>query len=505
MPDINYQLLAQELLKANAATSKGVVSGTVNAGWGHGPTGGVGNGGLFSYPGMSKPVFSAMVLPIVGLQSILPVRASADANPLYGLITGVTDTSGEEPTGVCDDPPTVGLTKLCEQSFVFGRMARQTKVFDLDRFGLMTNRGEMADLSFIGNPFQGNNPMIPTSPQPYSMSDVLNNEVGKLLFEFGVAWSRDFCGELYTGNPANNTAGGGRKYYHGLDWLINTGHRDAVSGQLCPAADSIVRSFGDLNVATNGSRAVATITDIMRRLRFIANGTGLAPTKWAICMRWSLFYQLTEVWPCAYHTYRCANSDSFDVGEHGGAQISMVGSSELITMRDSMRGDFYNRTGQYLLIDSERVPVILDDCIAETVLAGETFESAIYFVPMTVVGGTPVTFMEHINYDAPYGAMDAARLMAPEGFYYTSDSGRFLWHKKLPNNFCVQLMAKAEPRLLLLTPHLAARLMDVRYTPLAHERDWDPDGSYYVDGGVTSRPGFGPSFFFPSGSSGSSR
>jgi hypothetical protein len=93
--------------------------------------------------------------------------------------------------------------------------------------------------------------------------------------------------------------------------------------------------------------------------------------------------------------------------------------------------------------------------------------------------------------------MEAARAMAPADSYQTSDAGRFLWHKKPPTNFCVQMLAKTEPRILLLTPHVAARLTNVKYTPLAHERDWDPDGSFYVDGGRTARDSFGPSFHAP--------
>src|SRR3972149_2850609 len=91
--------------------------------------------------GVSQQLFSAMVLPGLGVQSILPARPSRDANPLYGILTGVTATSGSEPTGVCDDPPTVGLSKLCTHSFVFGRQSRQSRVFELDRMGLLTNRG----------------------------------------------------------------------------------------------------------------------------------------------------------------------------------------------------------------------------------------------------------------------------------------------------------------------------------------------------------------------------
>lgn len=482
----DYQALAKALI-AQAGLSEKDVSSTPTTTFAHGPA------GLFSYPGLSSPVFSAMSLPRLGLQSVLPTRSSRDANPLYGIFTGVTATTGSEPTGVCDDPPTVGLSKLCTHSFVFGRYSRQTRVFDLDRMGLWTNRGEFGDLSLLGGPFQGKNAGVPTIPGFGGQSDVVKNEVGKALFELAVGWARDFARKLYTGNPTNNTSGGGHKEYQGLDRLVNTGYRDAISGQACAAADSIVYDFASLEVSTNGSTYVRRITNIYRRLRYIASTVGLDPVQWVIVMRANAFYELSEVWPCAYSTYRCANAGTFSA-----SQPQVTDTQSLITMRDGMRGNQDALTGQYLLIDGQKVPVILDDGITETNLTGSAFSSPVYIIPLTVLGGTPVTFFEHLDYSMPGGALDFAETFAPAGMYMASDSGRFLWHKKVPTNFCVQLLAKTEPRLLFLTPHLAARMTAMKYTPVAHERDWDvANTSFYVDGGKTDYGGFGPSFFTP--------
>jgi hypothetical protein len=93
-----------------------------------------------------------------GLAVGLPSYPSNEANPLYAILTGVTATTGTEPTGVCDDPPVAGLAKLCEQSYVFGRQSRMTRVFELDRLGLTTNRGEYYDFNLVGNPFTGRRP-----------------------------------------------------------------------------------------------------------------------------------------------------------------------------------------------------------------------------------------------------------------------------------------------------------------------------------------------------------
>ena len=59
------------------------------------------------------------------------------------------------------------------------------------------------------------------------------------------------------------------------------------------------------------------------------------------------------------------------------------------------------------------------------------------------------------------------------------------------------MLAKTEPRLLLRTPQIAARLTNLRYTPLSHERDWNPASSYFANGGRTNYIGFGPSLFSP--------
>jgi hypothetical protein len=126
--------------------SQKAVSSTPTTTYGHGP------GGLFSNPALERPIFSAMVLPRMGLQNMLQVRGTRFANPLYGIFTGVTATTGNEPTGVCDDPPTAGLSKLCDHTFVYGRMARQSRVFDIDRIGLLTDRGEHGRFSVHGQP-----------------------------------------------------------------------------------------------------------------------------------------------------------------------------------------------------------------------------------------------------------------------------------------------------------------------------------------------------------------
>lgn len=492
--NIDYAELARAFMKevGFAAQTQKVVSGTANAVYGHG------RGGLFSGPGLSRPLFSAMLLPQQGLMSLLSARPTNETDPLFGIITGVTAGSGDEPSTACGDWPETGLVKLCTHTFVFGKMGRQTRVYDLSRMGETTNRGEMWDFQVFGDPFapEGANTNVPTLPGASGLSQAVNSEIAKAMFEFAVTWARDFAGDVYTANPANNVggvAGDGRKFFYGLDLLINTGYRDAETGVACPAADSMIVSFAGLDVATNGGYLVRVLTSMFRNLRHLANRAKLSPVNWVIAMPWTLFYEITEVWPCAYMTYRCQNTGDLSAG-----QTAQIPASDLVNMRDQMRGNQDDRTGQYLLIDGNKVAICIDDTITETEVNPGQFQAQIYIVPLTVLGNVPVTYFEYFNFDTPDGAMAASKIFAPDGMFYTTDGGRFLWHRKVPTNYCVQVQAISRTRLLLLTPYLAARLHSIRWTPLMHEKSWKPGDTYFYDGGKTDRKGLvPPSFYTP--------
>jgi hypothetical protein len=484
--------LAAMLAPHLQARTKTVPSSTPTQYYAHGP------GGLFSAPALERPLFSAMPLPRQGLLSRLPLRENRFANPLYGIITGQTVTTGSEPTGPCDDPPVTGLLKLCTQTAYFGRQSRQTRVFELDRMGLLQDRGEHLDLQWVGSPFAagGGSEIGAGSPTVPGMGvdRALNSEVGKALMEFAVAWSRDFAYEVFNGNPTNNTANGGRKYYRGLDLLINTGYRDAFTGQACPAADSLVLTLSDANISTSNAAQVLITRNIVGSYRYVqtrAADAGLTPVKWAFVMHPDLFYAITEFWPCQYSTYRCTSVFST-------SQPQFTDTRDLLTMRDEMRGNMYEYTGQYLLIDGQRVEVILDSSVPYTSIGAGVFESSLYLVPFTVVGGASVLDMEYLPYVGERSAMEAAAAFGVASFYQTSDNGRFLWHFKPPTNFCVQFLAKTEPRLILRTPYLAMRMTDIRYQPTVIAPSWDPSGPSYIDGGRTDYINAGgPSYYTP--------
>lgn len=444
----------------------------ITEGFSHGP------GGRLSYPGVDPILFNAAM----GANSLIdqiPALPSVYTNPTYMTITGVTDMTGSNKVDVCDDAPTAGLMKGCLVTSVFGRYEIATPELELNRLGQRVDRADPLDLQLIGSPFAVTSPFA-SQTNPNAPGDVLVNEVSRKFWERNVAYHRLLARQIWSGTPANNTAGGGYKELTSLSVLVNTGYKDAESGVACPAMDSYLANFNYGSISSNGQAAVNAITDMYYQVKTRATMMSLDPVRWVFAMRSQMFYELSAVWPCAYLSYRCNPS---------------TGATEFIDAQDAVRFRDEMRAGRYLLIDGERVQVALDDGIPEATnttngsVTSGCFASDIYLIPMSVAGGRAVTYLEYFQYSNPsietaLGNMVLGRI---EGAFLT-------WPRQ--TNQCIVWQSKIEPRLVLRTPWLAARLQNVVYCPVQHIRESFPDDPYYSNGGGTSRNnGQGPSLY----------
>jgi hypothetical protein len=454
-----------------AAFKHDTAASPITTGYTHGP------GGLLTFPGVDPVVFST----VMGADSIIgqiPTSPTLYMNPVYATITGVLDTTGSNKDGVCDNAPVAGLMKACYTTSIFGRYEMATPELEINRLGQRNDRADPMDLRLVNSPIAAGGPFM-TAGDVATPGDLFTNEVARKFWERNVAIHRLLAKQLWVGNPANNSAGGGYKEMTGLQLLVNTGYVDVETGTACPAVDSIVRSFGHVRVNTDANRTVAFFTNVYHQLKERARRAGVAPVRWAMAMRGSLFYELTAIWPCSYLSFRC--NESIGANMQGN-----IDAQDAVRFRDEMRA------GSYLLIDGERVEVLTDDGIPEgsnttdaSVPSG-CFASDVYFLPMSIVGGQSVLFMEYFQYSNPaiqdaLGQMVLGRI---EGPWIT-------WPRQ--TNLCVQWQSKIEPRLVLRTPWLAARIQDVNYCPIEHERQPFPTDPYFVDGGKTTRSG--PSYY----------
>lgn len=470
--------LARGILAMGKASSEGMKhdlpSGfTTHTNLNHGPS------GIFGAAGIDQNVFGTRVRPR-GLMNVLPAFPSVDTNPIVAYLTGFTDSeSGSEKDAPCDDPLQGGDMKSCLQGALFGRIERKTKPIELNKIGERTNRGEMYDLRLVNDPLLESSFAV-TPGFPKAAMDVLNRQVLSEWLKLGVAFERAIGPLVYTGNPSNNTNGGYAEW-HGLETLVGTGKIDVITANVCTALDSDVVDWAYKRVEDFASDFFELIVDMYRYLSDIASRTGLDPVEFVIVMRRDLFNVLADLWPCAYATYRCNVQNVQD----SNLDRVMVDGMAQRQMSDDIR------RGEYLLIDGVRVRVVLDDFIPETsntddanVTSGN-FASDVYILPLTVRGGIVSTFFEYFDYSAPNGVLQAIRDGLVMNEYWT-DGGRYLWTTQR-TLWCLDWAAKIEPRLRLLTPHLAGRIQDVQYGSRKHRRDDSPDSGYHFDGGVTTR------------------
>lgn len=450
-----------------------------------------GGGGLFGVRGLSRGIISTHTQITGSLGEMIPIRASIDEQPLFPYITGFLRSDQQEKDGICDDPEEAGNFKTCIQTTVFGRKEFKTREVEINRIGQRLNRGEFMDLEVENSPLVNQMAGLMQGMFGGALSNqnalLGGREMMMRVLEVAVAFQRWLCPSVFTGNPSNSSAGGGYKEFPGLDLLIGTNKIDALSGVACPSLYSDVKSFGYKQVDTSvDPDIVKVITTIMRILNRRASQQNLGPADIRLVMREDLFYHLTEIWPCRYITYRCDNI--------AGGNVDPVGSFSVEGMYQ-MKVEM--RNGQYLMVDGKRVPVIFDDCIPEENQADNGaipiggFASDIYFVPFSARGGTLRTlYWEYKDYrNSVIPDVNTARA----GSFFWSDNGTFLWGVKPPVNWCLDLIAKIEPRLILRTPQLAGRLTDVVYVPLQHTDDVLPSQDYWVNGGnATGRPAPSP-------------
>jgi len=427
-----------------------------------------GDGSLFGNESLERDVITAHVRP-EGIASRLPILPTVIEDPRFALLTGVTGDVGNEPANPCDPAPN-GFLKACTISAQFGRVTRDTQDIDITKVMLQRNRGDFTDLVLRGRLLGLTN--LP--PSGMTENDILNVVTKSEMVQVGVRLERKLNTLMWQGSPANNNAGGGYAEFPGLDAQIATGHVDFSSNTACGAVDSDVKNFAYNEVGGTGLDIVEYLSSMEFYLRNNARKMGLDPATWVVVMRPELWFELSAVWPCSYLTNRC--------GDSSGNQVAVINDNVNVNMRDGMRNSMS------IIINGNTYEVIVDDGIFEhnnvnngSVAAGQ-YASSIYFVPLTITGGFPVVYREHLDYRA--ATSDISMLRDNPTFW--TDDGMYLWVFD-QNRGCYRLGATTEQRVILRTPHLAGRIDSVLYTPLQHLRDSDPDSPYWVDGGVSMR------------------
>lgn len=418
------------------------------------------------------------------LESMGHVQKSMYLNPVFEILTGQTASSGTEPTEPCDeDVPIPGDLKVCNQTWPFGEFTMKTKPIRVDNAGELINRSEILDLRLLNNPFADANKIVPSGS-----NDLFRNKLTKAVVELTNDFKRRYARLVFTGSPVNTASStGGYLEYNGLERLVNDSYQDVFTGTACSAANSLVLSFPNSIMQNAAGSYVQKMVETYRAQKYLAEQLLINDVQFAFVMRYQAFLSFTQVWPCAYETYRC-----FNASPSGSSIVVDVSASEQNAMRQAMRD------GYYLLIDGDKVPVILDNTMDETNIGNGNFQSDVYLLPLkSATLGGQLLYIDYFDYNGPFGMNAIINQLGPRDEYRVSPDGRFAIFFMGGTAFCKQVMIRTRKRLILRAPFLAARIEDAQYAVYQHEREWEPGTSFYEDGGATSFAG--PTYESPIG------
>lgn len=441
-----------------------------------------GNTGLFTTQGLESDIITAYVRPD-GLVGKLPSFDSILELPVFGSITGVQDDGATAVNNPCDDAPS-GYIKGCNITAQFGRLHFDTQTMEFDKIFRQLNSGVNTELRLRGRLLGMGDDMDNLNEE-----DVLNIVIGAEMVKVGMLMMRGSSTQMgltrqtWQGAVANNSAGGGYMEFPGLDSQITTGIVDLSSNATCPALDSDVKDFNYQLVSAVNANNVPLIawylSTLEHYLRHNAIRMGLDPVEWVVCMTPVLWDELTQYWPIAYNTNRGAEI----LANATNVRLNLD-ASVMTTERDKMRET------KTIAINGRLYNVITDDGINEATNINNAnvglgqYASSIYMVPLSITGGFPVTYFEHIDYRRGMSLAGVSRLMGKEDFW--TDRGLYSWAIE-NTKWCFKLSAKTERRIVLRTPQLAGRIDNILHEPLQHLRDSFPSSPYEYDGGVSTR------------------
>lgn len=444
-----------------------------------------GTGGLFNRRDRANPVFSAIMTPEAGAADAIPVFNGARyLNNEFGatqwayssLITGQTagdlDDFDNQPTELCVDGPTAGLTKFCTIVNELGNYRMSTREVNDDVAGRVEDMVDAATLQ-VANQFPQAVFGTPT-PTP-SLQNAMSNELAARIVQMIIGFQRMFYPRVFIGSPANNV--GEKRDIVGLDIHINAGNKvDARSGNVCTAANADVKNFGSNVVGSASGRNIMQYIEMCDAfVTHKARRQGMGTPTYVIAMRPELWQEITEIIPIQKYERILAVINRVTNGRGN------VNAADAYSERDGIRASML------IPVNGRFLRVVIDDTIAEVATSPggvPTYASTIYGIPLTA-GGIPVTFWEYFNHDN-----NQARAIQQRagGFRWTTDGGLFKWTSDFAKG-CLKLNATITPRLQMLTPQLSWRIDNVACQPLQHFASYNPDSAYFTDGGTTTGDG----------------
>ena len=428
------------------------------------------SGGLFADACLERPVMNLTMNPMRSLANRIPVVRRNTQKSTYAYLTSIGTPSGTLPVAPCDDAQRVGDLTACYLECTKGRMSFRSQTIEMDAIIEKLCRGVPDDLFFVGD-IRG-----VTGPVPNGTLDnkqiVAQGATRRQIQLIGRALQHETLKQFWSGDPTDaalNTAGGGAIQFYGLTFLVaddyGTVAKPFVTGTQCDRLNSDIKDFentclGGAN-ATTGFGIYAYMQELEDTIWNRAALQGFVNVEWVWTMHPIVWGQLVKFLPCEII------SDGCGAPQIGGGAAPVNVQNTQVVVNDmgaiALRQEMQN--AMRISLNGRSYQVILDDAIPIVTNAGPPvdYTSDIYFLPLTVES-QPVLFWESKDYRA------LAQELAPIPGGLASLHGWIDGGIKLltaeHKNWCVEVEAKMELCLYLLSPQLAGRITNVNACPL---------------------------------------
>ena len=431
--------------------------------------------GFFTDCRLDLPILNSTIQPIHTFFNSLQVRQSVLDRRKVGILTSFSgDPTGTAPVNPCDEPFTINDdVAACKVGFDFGRYATRTKTMEIDQLIDRACREGLFDNFFFVGDVQG----VSATPSQRLLQnrDLLTSAAVRFQMSLiGRAKQRWSLQRLWTGDPANNTAGGGYRENMGLLNLITDNWQDSAvlapyiestggTQAECINLNSDVKDFNACIGAVdpvNGRGIFNYLQELEDTLYNRAWRMGVLPVEWVIVMPSPHWNELVKAIPCEMVGDGCSGA-TFGANLAGTVNVNDGGSGMFnMAMREQLKREMaitLNGRGPYRVVLDDAIPYAFD---APT----NSYTSSIFFIPLSV-SGQLVTYLEHKDYSVIPNDRLAPIPGSQTDLRGWSDAGRFHWIVQR-NAWCFELWCKTEWRLIFHAPQLAGRIDRVMACPL---------------------------------------
>lgn len=437
-------------------------------------------GGFFQDGSLRNALLNLVVAPKMGLAEMLPLYPNNVLDDKFGFLVRASvqpSTTHTESTDPCGPAiPLVSDYDFMKMGLPYGKLMHSINTIDVKNLILKAQWRQYDDFYIIGD-HRGQSGRI----GPSTFLDAAGNlnadliraaALRRKMADLGAYFQNWLLNKVWVGDPANTPTGTQIVEFYGVYRLVNgdystaglpiiTTHRPGSpvdETRMKKALSSIVWNANNKVVGDGTWSLWRRLLDVEELLFQRAANTGVDPVEWKIFMISPMWSEITKHIACEMAADGCTipNGAGIDkvlnLNDGGLALYNITAREQLLNSRS-------------LTLNGRTYEVVLDDTMPYEIVRDDQgnflgYKGSIFFLPFRAAG-QDVLYWEYVDYSQIGPALADAPGYNEAMLQGWSDDGRY-YHTITTLRNCIELQTEFQMRLILKTPHLAARLDNIQ-------------------------------------------